>query len=65
MKKLKNGKVAGKDEVRGEMIKGGDEWVVDWKWKLCNMAYESGVMSEDRSSAVIIPLYKGNGKRTM
>ena len=30
MGKLKNGKAAGKDEVTGEMIKGGGDRVVDW-----------------------------------
>ena len=29
MRKLKNGKVAGKDEIAGKMIKGGGERVVD------------------------------------
>ena len=33
--KLKNGKGAGKDEVTGEMIKGGGNRVVDWIWRLC------------------------------
>ena len=28
--KLKNGKAAGKDEITGEMIKGGGDRVVDW-----------------------------------
>ena len=28
------------------------------------MAFESGVMPEDWRSAVIVPLYKGKGKRT-
>ena len=28
--KLKNGKVAAKDKITGEMIKGGDDRVVDW-----------------------------------
>ena len=28
--KLKNGKVEGKDDVTGEMIKGGSDRVVDW-----------------------------------
>ena len=30
--KLKNGKVASKNEIKGEMIKGGDDRVVDWIW---------------------------------
>ena len=41
--KLKNGKAGGKDEVTGETIKGGGNRVVDWIWRLCNMAFESGV----------------------
>ena len=44
MGKLKNGKAAGKDEVTGEMIKGGGDRVVDWIWRLSNMAFESGVV---------------------
>ena len=34
MGKLKKGKAAGKDEINGEMIKGGSDRVVDWIWKL-------------------------------
>ena len=45
--KLKNGKAAGKDEITGEMIKGGVDSVVDWIWRLCNMAFESGVVPKD------------------
>ena len=44
--KLKNGKAAGKGEITGEMIKGGGDWVVDWTWRVCNMAFESGVVPE-------------------
>ena len=36
--KLKNGKAGGKDEITQEMIKGGGDRVVDWIWRLCNMA---------------------------
>ena len=64
MGNLKNGKVAGKDEITGVMIKGGGDRVVDWIWRLCNMAFESGVMPEDWRSAVNVPLYKGKGGRS-
>ena len=47
MGKLKNGKAAGKDEVTGEMIKGGGNRVVDWILRLHYMAFESGVALED------------------
>ena len=50
--KLKNGKAASKDEVTGEMIKGGGHRVVDWIWKLS----KSDIVSEDWRSAVIVPL---------
>ena len=62
--KLKNGKAAGKDEITGEMIKSGGERVVNLIWRLCNMAFEKGVVSEDWRSAVIDLLYKGKGERT-
>ena len=44
--KLKNGKVAGGDEITGEKIKGGGDRGVDRKWRLCNMAFESCVVPE-------------------
>ena len=62
--KLKNGKASSKDEITGEMIKGGGGRVVDWIWKLYNMAFKSGVVPEDWKSTVIVPLYKDKGKRT-
>ena len=61
--KLKNGKAASKDEITREMIKDGGDRVVDWIWRLCNMAFESVVVPEHWRSAVIIPLYKGKGER--
>ena len=44
------------------MIKGGGGMVVDWIWRLCNMAFERGVGPEDCMSAVIVQLYKGKGE---
>ena len=33
--------------------------MVDWIWKLCNVAYESSDVAEDWRSTVIVQLYKG------
>ena len=44
------------------MIKDGGDRVVDWICRLCNMAFESGVVPEDCKSAVIVSLYKGKGE---
>ena len=62
--KLKNGKAAGKDDITRGMIKGGSNRVVDWIWRLCNMACDSDFVPKDGRSAVIVPLYKGKGERT-
>ena len=58
MGKLKNGKAAGKDEFTGEMIKDGGDRVVDWFWRLCNMAFGIGGVPEDWRYAVIVPMYR-------
>ena len=55
---------AGKDQITGEMIKGGGERVTNWIWRLCNIAFENGGVPEDWRSVVIIPLYKGKVERT-
>ena len=64
VRKLMNRKVTGKDEITGEMIKGGGNRVVDWIWSVCNMAFQNGIVHGDWRSAVIVPLYKGKGERT-
>ena len=53
-----NGKVVGKDEVTGEMVKSEGDMALDWIWRMCNMAFESSVVPEDWRSDVILPLYK-------
>ena len=62
--KLKNGKAEDKDEIIGEIIRGEGDRAVDWIWRVCNMAFESGDVPEGRRSAVIVPFYKGKGERT-
>ena len=61
--KPKNGKVAGKNEITGKMIQGESDRVVDWIWRLSNIAFESGVVPKNWRYAVIFPLYKGKGER--
>ena len=48
--------------MTGEMVKGGGDMVVDWIWRLCNKASESGVVSEHWRSVVIDLLYKCKGE---
>ena len=43
----KNGGKAGKDVVTGQMIKNGNDLVMDWVWKLCNITFEHSVVPEN------------------
>ena len=47
MEKLKNGKVAGKDEVPGDGIKGEGDRVMDWIWRLCNRTFKSCIVQKN------------------
>ena len=38
--------------------------MVDWIWRLCYTAFESGVVPENWRSAVIVTLYNDKGERT-
>src|SRR5678815_2474231 len=57
VRKLKNGKSVGIDEITGEMLKNGGEMVIDSIWKLCNKAFMEGIVPRDWRRAVIVPLY--------
>src|SRR5678815_4291707 len=59
VRKLKNGKSAGTDEITGEMIKNRGKMVIDWIWRLCNKAFMEGIVPRDWRRAVIVSLYKG------
>ena len=49
---------------RGNYIRSGGDRVVDWIRRLCNGAFEIGVVPGDWRSAVIVPFYRGKGERT-
>ena len=54
MVRLRSERPTGGDKITGGVIGGGDDRVVDWMWKPCNVAFESDVVPEDWRSAVII-----------
>ena len=64
MGKFRNRKAAGKDEVTGEMVKGGSEMAMYWIWRLCNMVFKSGIVPEDWRPIVTDQMYKAKGERT-
>ncbi len=63
IRKLKSGKAPGPDGVTAEMLKYGGEIVIDWMVWICNLAWEQSRVSEAWSKVIIVPLYKGKGKR--
>ncbi len=63
IRKLKLGKAPGSDGITAEMLKYGREIVVDWMLWLCNLAWKQSKVPEDWRKAIIVPIYKGKGKR--
>ena len=58
MGKFKSRCVVSKITITGEMLKWGSDRVVDWIWRLCNMAFWSGAVPDDWICAVIIHCIK-------
>ena len=36
------------------MMKNGSELVMDWFWKLCNVAFNNGLVPEDQGTVMIV-----------
>jgi hypothetical protein len=64
LRKLKNGKAPGVDEVEGEIIKAGGEWLMEWVLRLFKVCWKEGTVPEEWKKAIIIPLYKGKGEKS-
>ena len=63
IKKLKNGKATGVDDIAGEMIKAGGEVMAEWLVRVLNICWKEGRVPEDWRKAVIVPIYKGKGEK--
>ncbi len=63
IRKLKLGKAPGSDGITAEKLKYGGEIVVDWMMWICSLVWEQNKVPEDWRKAIILPLYKGKGKR--
>ncbi len=62
--RLKCGKAAGMDGITAEMMKYGDDAVVEWMLLICERAQKNGEVPGDWKKAIIVPLYKGKGSRS-
>jgi len=63
MKKIKNGKAAGEDDIRGEMIKYGGAGMKKMLTRVFNILYDAEVWPEEWELGIITPVLK-NGKAT-
>ena len=57
---MKNGKATGSDEISIEMLRALDDQNIDVITNLCNIIYNSGVISTDLKESVFITLPKKN-----
>ena len=56
--KLRNGKVAGQDEVVAELLKYGGEVVIDWLTEVIQQVWRSGKIPQEWKDATLIPVHK-------
>ncbi len=61
--KIKCGKAADIDGITPEMVKHGEDAVVEWMTMICNLAWRQGEVPDEWKMAVIVPLYKNKGNK--
>ena len=62
-RKMKRGKSAGLDGVCVEMIKSGEECMMEWLVRLFNVCWREKSVPQDWMDACIVPIYKGKGDK--
>ncbi len=60
-KNLTIGKTPGIDDIPTEMLKGGEEAILEWMLWISNLVWEQSEVPEQWKKAIIVPLYKGMG----
>ena len=63
VKKLKGGKSPGVDGITSEMLKCGDECLLEWQRRVYNVCVLEAKVPNDWMRAIIVPIYKGKGDR--
>ncbi len=62
--RFKCGKATGMDGITAEMLKYGGDAVAEWMLLICERAWKEGEVPDDWKKAIIVPLYKGKGRRS-
>ena len=63
VKKLRNGKAAGGDNIVPELLKNGGTSLIDWLWELLLEGWKSGKVPEDWKTAKLVPLHKKRDRK--
>ena len=63
VRRLKNGKASGPDNISCEMLK-AHKGIVEWLWDIIDKCWSTEVLPDDWKVAEIVPLYKSKGKRS-
>ena len=63
MKKLKNGKAAGNDNISAELLKNGGEAMVDWVTELVQEVWRTRKVPQEWKDATLVPLFKKKDRK--
>ena len=63
VRKLKNGKASGPDDISAEMLK-SHNGIAEWLWDIVNKCWTEENLPQDWKLAEVVPLYKNKGKRS-
>ena len=63
VRKLKNGKAPGSDEIVAELVKNGGQVMVDWLWELLREVWRTKRVPQDWKNAILIPLHKKQSRK--
>ena len=63
VRKLKNGKASGPDDISAEMLK-SHNGIAEWLWDIVNKCWTEENLPQDWKLAEVVPLYKKKGKRS-
>ena len=63
VRKLKNGKASGPDNISAEMLK-SHNGIAEWLWDIVNKCWTEKNFPQDWKLAEVVPLYKNKGKRS-
>ena len=63
VRKLKNGKAPGSDEIVAELVKNGGQVMVDWLWELLREVWRTKGVPQEWKNAILIPLHKKRSRK--